>query len=145
MATLCTKCLIGSLGQGGGLLPAESEIFRLELIFEPESDGEVVGERRVVFAGEVVEGSPYDGGASVVGVLSGNFGVAEDSDLELPATLDTFTRDGGLAFVNLTVRGESGRVTFSANLTPQKFDTSPDETILDAVVFMGRQDNAMAD
>jgi hypothetical protein len=140
---ICLKCLIGGTGTGGGLLPAESQRFRIELNFEPNAEGEAEGERQAVFEGDVVEGDGTNG-VSAQGILVGNFGVADET-VEREATVETFTRDGSLAFVSLVVRDESGAVTFSASLTPQRAEASRDETVLDAQVFLGHVRAATAD
>ncbi|MEY2417530.1 MAG: hypothetical protein QOG90_210 [Actinomycetota bacterium] len=143
---LCLKCLIGTGGQGGGLLPPDIERFRVELVFTPDTE-EANGERRAVFEGEVLRGDPLDGGVSAVGILDGNFGLDADESLQMTAHVETFTRNGSIAFVTLNVHegGErSGSVVFSASLTPQQFDVAPEEMTFDAAIFMGRAAAAMA-
>ena len=137
MALICTKCLIGTVGSGGGLLPPDAERFRLELSFTPDGDGAVEGDRSVLFEGEVVDGNP-EVGVSARGTLMGNFGLSAEENIEAAAHVETFTRNGTLALVTVAVRGESGRATFAATLTPQVLDAPPTEMVFDADVFMGR-------
>lgn len=140
---LCVKCLIGSGGSGGGLLPAESARFRVELQFEPMSD-EAEGVRNVVFEGDVTAGDPLDG-VSAEGVLVGNFGLSADDQLEQQATVETYSRNGSLALITLVVRDESGQPTFSAHLTPVRADAAIEDVTLDAQIFMGRPAGITAD
>ena len=99
---LCLKCLIGTGGQGGGLMPPDIARFRLEVGFTPDSE-EAAGERNAVFEGEVVAGDPLDGGVSVTGLLAGNFGLSEDEPLEMTAFVETYTRNGSIALITLNV------------------------------------------
>lgn len=131
---LCPKCIIEGLGSGGGGLMPADQYLRIEFSFVPDSDGDVEGERRVSFEGEISEGNPSEGGVSATGVLRGSFGIGADEEIEAPAVVETYTRDGSVVFAMLVVTSDAGRVTFSANLSPSRSD---DADSFEALVFMG--------
>lgn len=115
-------------------MPADY-LYRLDLTFNPDTDGEVVGERRLVFEGEIADGNPTDGGVSARGRLEGNFAVDAEESIDAFATVETFTRGGMLAFVSLEVRDDSGRSSFLANLRSIASGDEGDE--LEGVAFLG--------
>jgi hypothetical protein len=131
---LCPKCIVGGLAQGTGMMPDEGW-YRVELVFTPDSDGEVEeAERRVTFEGELADRGAEDGSFSAGGVLRGSFGV-DNEDIEAPAVVEAYSRNGLVGLINLTVRGDSGRVTFMASITPDS--DADDEAAVRGVVFMG--------
>lgn len=130
---LCPKCLVEGVVSGGQLLPADEFTLEFEFTFSPDADDEVEGERTVSFSGEIVNRHERTNSVSAVGTLRGGFGVA-DEDLMADATVETYARDGALAFIALTVRDGAGRVTFAANLWPGESDESAG---LQGTVFLG--------
>lgn len=121
-------------------MPADQRL-RLEFSFVPDSDGEVEGERRVSFEGEISEGNLEEGGVSASGVLRGTFGMEPDQEIEASAVVETYARNGTVALITVAVRSESGRTTFSASLAP---DRGADGETFSGVVFMGWPETAAA-
>jgi hypothetical protein len=119
--------------------------FHVEFQFALDTDDEESsGARDVSFDGDVGEGTLVDG--LIRGTLSGQFDVLTDKQLRAPATIETFSRRGLLAFLVVTVQDDSGRTSFSANLRPTTSSIDPTVALREVrgTVFLGWDDPGRA-
>jgi hypothetical protein len=150
--TVCAKCVIGGILQNGSgfsfdeAADAETDAVPLSLEFYCELDTdeeESRGQRKISFDGRVSEGTVVDG--TIEGTLFGQFDVLTDKEISAPATVETFSRRGLLAFLTVSVRDDAGRTYFSANIRPPvKFVDPRRLTELHGTVFLGWEDQKRA-